>query len=286
MQIRHISKGPGRGTRTLYIPNADERKRLNELLPQIMQVAEGVNVVGGRLQHGFQPDHSPVTNALKHIGYEYTLTMDLEDFFDSVTPEHLPETLRFPECFPDGAARQGLPTSTALANIAACKMDAEIIAMLPQNKNILNRVIDLFNDGITRIEYTRYADDMTLSCDSLERLQSLANIVPNIAARHGFKIKARKTKFQAARAGRRIITGVAVDSKLHPTRRTRRKLRAALHQRHTAEARGLAEWMQLRIPKFFNRERPMPPKQQPVKQPKQPTQEVESHRNYRTFNFD
>lgn len=283
MQIRHISKGKGRGTRTLYVPDSSERKRLNELLQRIKVVAQGVNIVGGGLQHGFQPDHSPVTNAMQHTGYAYSLCMDLEDFFDSVTPEHLPEELRFPECFPDGAARQGLPTSPALANIAASKMDMEIVSLLPQSKGVVHRVFDLFSDGVSKIEYTRYADDLTFSCNSLERLRTLEKLVPRIAEKHGFKVKARKTRMQAAIAGRRIITGVAVDDKLHPTRRTRRKLRAALHQRHTAEARGLSEWMRLVVPKFFNKARPVPPIQQ---QPKQPTQKREHPQTSRAFNFD
>lgn len=284
MRIIHISKGKRRGTRTLYVPNADERKRLNELLQKINLVAEGVNTVGGGLQHGFQPDRSPVTNAMQHCGYAFSLCMDLEDFFDSVTPEHVPETLRFPECFPDGVARQGLPTSPALANIAACKMDAEIVALLPQSQGLARRVFNLFNDGITRVEYTRYADDLTFSCNSLERLRTLEKLVPSIAEKHGFKVKARKTRMQAAIAGRRIITGIAVDDKVHPTRRTRRKLRAALHQRHTAEARGLAEWMKLVVPKYFNKTRPVPPTT--TQQPKQPTQKREHPPTSRAFNFE
>lgn len=259
MKILRISKGKGRGWRTIYAPDSSERKRLNELLPAIRLVSEGVNIRGGGLQHGFMPDRSPVTNAMQHTGYAFSLSMDLEDFFDSVTPQHVPEELRYPECFPDGAARQGLPTSPALANIAANKMDMEIVECLPQSAGLATRIFDLFADGIRRVEFSRYADDLTFSCDSLERLQSLKDIVPRIAAKHGFKVKASKTKIQAAIAGRRIITGVAVDSKVHPTRRTRRKLRAALHQRHTAEARGLAEWMKLIIPRNFGKDRPVPP---------------------------
>lgn len=283
MKICSILKRTG-GHRLIYIPDASERKRLNELLQQINTVAKDVNYAGGGLQHGFQPDRSPVTNALQHCGYQFSLCMDLEDFFDSVTPEHLPEELRFPECFPDGAARQGLPTSPALANIAAGKMDAEIVALLPQSQRLISRVFNLFNDGITRVEFTRYADDLTFSCNSIERLRTLEQVVPRIAEKHGFKVKARKTKMQAAIAGRRIITGIAVDDKLHPTRRVRRKYRAALHQRHTAEARGLFEWMKLVVPKFFNKTRPVPVFQ--TQQPKQPTKKIEHPPTSRAFNFD
>lgn len=160
----------------------------------------------------------------------------------------VPETLRFPECFPDGAARQGLPTSPALANIAACKMDAEIYSMLPQADHVPTRIFGMFEQGAGHVAYTRYADDMTFSCNSFDRIKSLMALVPRIAERHGFTVKASKTKVQWAGAGRRMITGIAVDSKIHPSRNTKRRHRAAVHQRHTAEARGLAEWMAVRIP--------------------------------------
>ncbi len=250
----HIVKIPKRAGqfRTIYVPNVAERIVLNEHLQKIKLVAEGVNIVGGGIQHGFQPARSPTTNALQHVNYQYTLTMDLKDFFDSVTPDMVPETIRFPECFPDGAARQGLPTSPALANIAACKMDAEICELLPQfNKNPM-RIFSLFDQADANVAYTRYADDLTFSTNTFDRIKFFMAVVPRIAERHGFEVKASKTKVQWAGAGRRMITGVAVDSKLHAPRSTKRRLRAAKHQRHTAEARGLSEWMMMRIPSKYN----------------------------------
>jgi len=239
--------------RTIYVPNAEERRVLNERLQQIKDVAEALNYASGGFQHGFQPARSPATNALQHINFDYTLTMDLADFFDTVTPDMVPDTIRFPECFPDGAARQGLPTSPALANIAASPMDREIFSKYDLSKDReAERIIMLDCDSYAPISYTRYADDMTFSSNSLDRLKWIAAIVPAIARKHGFEIKPSKTRFQWAGAGRRMITGVAVDSHIHPSRHTKRRLRAARHQRHTAEARGLAEWMKLVLPKQFN----------------------------------
>lgn len=252
MNIIRIPKRNGE-YRTIYVPNADERRVLNERLPQIKDAAEAINYASGGFQHGFQPARSPVTNALQHINFDYTLTMDLKDFFDSVTPNMVPENIRFPECFPDGAARQGLPTSPALANIAACRMDREIFSRYSMSVDEqVERVIMLDFDSYAPVTYTRYADDLTFSSNSLQRLEWLRDIIPAIARRHGFEVKTSKTRIQWAGAGRRMITGIAVDSKLHPMRSTKRRLRAARHQRHTAEARGLAEWMELRPPKNYN----------------------------------
>jgi len=252
----HIVKIPKRNGefRTIYVPNAQERIVLNERLNEIKDVAEALNYASGGFQHGFQPARSPATNALQHVGFTFTLTMDLADFFDSVTPEMVPENIRFPECFPDGAARQGLPTSPALANIAASPMDREIFSKYNlSNDRELERVIMLDTDSYAPITYTRYADDLTFSSNSFERLDWIRQIIPAIARRHGFEVKESKTRMQWAGAGRRHITGVAVDDKgIHPTRSLKRRLRAAKHQRHTAEARGLEEWAKLKLPTEFN----------------------------------
>jgi RNA-directed DNA polymerase len=105
--------------------------------------------------------------------------MDLADFFDSVTPEMVPENIRFPECFPDGAARQGLPTSPALANIAASPMDREIFSKYDLSKDReADRIIMLDCNSYAPISYTRYADDLTFSSNSFERLDWLRQIIP------------------------------------------------------------------------------------------------------------
>lgn len=203
--------------------------------------------------HGFVSGRSPATNALQHLSFSYTLSMDLSDFFDSVTPEMLPEVLRFMECFPDGAARQGLPTSPALANLAARPMDAEILSMLPNPNALIERMFSLF-DTDTRVVYTRYADDLCFSSNTFSYLKSLPPKIEAIAKRHGFTVNKAKTRMQWAGAGRRMITGVAVDSKLHTPRHIKRRIRAATHQKHTAELRGLLEWAKLKIPTKFNQE--------------------------------
>jgi len=269
MTIIKIPKRKGE-FRTIYVPNAPERRVLNERLQKIKPVADGVNIVGGGVQHGFHAAHSPTTNALQHLNFQYTLTMDLKDFFDSVTPNMVPETIRFPECFPDGAARQGLPTSPALANIAACRMDKEICELLPQNhKSQPERRFSLIEGGFDSVvAYTRYADDLTFSSNTFDAVKFLMAVVPRIVERHGFKVNTSKTKVQWAGEGRRMITGVAVDSKLHAPRHTKRRLRAALHQRHTAEARGLGEWIKMRIPANYNAQRWAT---QPSHKPQSPT---------------
>lgn len=131
----------------------------------------------------------------------------------------------------------------------------------------------------TNFVYTRYADDLAFSFNFPDVVEMLMREVPRIVEKHGFRINPSKTHLQCAKAGRRIITGVAVDSGVHPTREIKRRIRAAAHQSETGrltqrtermllsralsnkqsgaslramlvgQLRGLEEWAKLKLPK-------------------------------------
>lgn len=260
MKVFTISKRNG-SRRTIFAPSEEEKEKLRRCLPALSQKQEQADV--SDVQHGFRAGRSPVTNAMPHRGYGFTLSMDLKDFFDSVTVDKLPWLFTvgfYWECYVNGsgecfeydgrstqrwithAARQGLPTSPLLANIAASPMDTDICALRGSRGRFS-----------TWFVYTRYADDLTFSFDN-ERVHSiLMERVPAIVEKHGFKINEAKTRLQCSKAGRRIITGIAVDDALHPTRAVKRRLRAMLHQKHFQQWQGLAEWASLKIPKAYKK---------------------------------
>jgi hypothetical protein len=231
MRIIHIPKRNGE-YRKIYIPDAETKHSLRLLLGNIEKKSRS-DVV-----HGFTKSKSPVTNALAHVGHNFTLTFDLKDFFDSVKPEHLAGKLKKEELelvFVDGAPRQGLPTSPAVANLAAAQMDQNILRWIEKNNyNII---------------YTRYADDLAFSYDDPALSEPLKKQIPIIISKLGFKVNRAKTKLQSAKVGRRVITGVAVDDTIHPTRAAKRRLRAARHQRNRNQSQGLAEWCKLVLPR-------------------------------------
>lgn len=230
MHITRIPKGNGK-FRTIYSPSPQEKYTLRSILHFINTRA--ISRDTHQVAHGFMPGRSIVTNALAHVGnWQITLHFDFEDFFDSVKPTNdllsILETAVgrdiLPTIFPDGAARQGLPTSPAVANIAAVPFDAAVIALrerLTPKRRILGQ-------RGTAFIYTRYADDLTFSMNSETVAVRLLEEIPTLAAVHGFKINQAKTTRQHARAGHRIVTGIAVTSTgIVPTRQARRKLRAA-----------------------------------------------------------
>lgn len=235
MRIIKIPKGHGR-FRTVYAPDPPLKKYLRVLGDRVSEAV--TNHVPPEVLHGFVRGCSPVSNARMHCGFAWTVTMDLRDFFDSVTKAHVEGKLSeeiIASVFYNGAPRQGLPSSPAVANLAATEMDMEIILWL--------------QGADPKAVYTRYADDLTVSTN----IEAVAKAVPAevtmIAERHHFQVAPEKTHTYAAKAGRRIVTGVAVDDAIHPTRRTKRRLRAALHQGHRRKAEGLAEWCKLKPPR-------------------------------------
>ena len=265
MRIIKIPKTTG-SFRTIYVPNRQEKKRSRDWLPKIAALATAADPQG--VQHGFTAGRSPITNAQVHTGYQFSLCFDLKNFFDSVKPHHcqnLPPAA-VPDCFYDGAARQGLPSSPALANLAAVGMDQQILSL---NQN--TRLGDLF-------VYTRYADDLAFSFNMPAVKDMLLDAIPRITTEHGFTINPAKTHFQTAAAGRRMIKGIAVDTTIHIPRASKRRLRAIQHQRdHGATKRtrsqirreypgrlpfsvrrilemrcgGLHEWLKLKMPKNY-----------------------------------
>ena len=136
----------------------------------------------------------------------------------------------------DGVARQGYATSPAASNLAFQTVDHRILALLAAE--------------CPGAVYTRYADDLTISANDREALIRVQRNLEALIASAGFKVSARKTHVLAARAGRRVVTGVAVgETDLRVTRSTRRRLRAAEHADNRMQARGLREWSLLKTPR-------------------------------------
>ena len=146
-------------------------------------------------------------HAFEHIGYQYTLSLDLEDFFDSIRPSHVKKYMPYDQidfCFIDKAPRQGLPTSPVISNLAFIECDKLILEQC--------RLID------KNIVFTRYADDLVFSFNDISVAKSLEIQVELLVRQNGFKLNKSKTKLQSSKAGRRIITGVSVAETIHPTR--------------------------------------------------------------------
>ena len=256
MRIRKIPKGNGR-FRTIYVPNAAEKRKLRALLPLLHELhAKLVDEHGTRgIAHGFVENRNPVTCALPHRGFQVTVSCDLENWFDTVSKQQLlaagvpPEVAE--QITVDGFVRQGLPTSPVAANIAAVALDKNLMGKL----GILKAAMNAGEAGYDwQFIYTRYADDITVSFSMNEpyptaSIAGIKNFIFWAATECGWMIAEHKTHVQHAKSGRRIVVGIAVDDRVQATRKTRRKLRAARHQVATNSANGIAEWAACKLPR-------------------------------------
>lgn len=224
------------GARTIYVPDEAEKTELRSQLRTITKDTKQPPDAWA-----FAKGRNAASMARQHVGFAYTLSFDLADCFDHVTAAVLNrQGITYdPSCLVDGAARQGLPTSPALANLALAGLDRKV-----------RKAVAGYSEPSPRYAYARYADDLVISFDDPALISYLRERVPDICDAYGFPVHASKTRVQAARAGRRIICGIGVGATdIHPTRETRRRHRAAAHQGHVRIARGLGEWMALRDPR-------------------------------------
>ena len=241
MRFVKIPKKRG-GYRTICCPGKRHKAFLRGLLGPLTKYSQ--EVAPPWVVHGFMPGRSPITNARQHVGYRYSVCFDLTDFFDTVTPSMLegtPVEKYVKHVFINGRAWQKLPTSPVVANIAARHLDAAILAFVSSLPGYSN--------------YTRYADDLTISFNDFVTVNLILTEVPRIVAESGFILNRDKTEVQCADHGRRHITGVGVDDKdVYPTRKMKRMLRAAVHQGNAPQANGLAEWCKCPVPNGYHDE--------------------------------
>lgn len=219
MKVIKIPKKKKGEFRTIYVQNKGWEKKKYQSLALILEDFY-FSRLNNECVQGFIPGRNCVTNAQKHLNKDYTLTVDLKDFFDHVDAQHLIsqgiDRRLAEEIMYEGRARQGLSSSPMAANIAANSLDKKILSYLEDFKN-----------GCV---YTRYADDLTFSCNDVEFLKQLRSELEKLVVSCGFKINPKKTRIQCARYGRRVITGIAIDDKCHATRSNKRKVRALKHK--------------------------------------------------------
>jgi RNA-directed DNA polymerase len=110
---------------------------------------------------------------------------------------------------------QGAPTSPAIANLAAFRLDCRLSGL----------------GGAAQLHYSRYADDMAFSGDSAltpSRAQRLVRTVQVIAGEEGFRLNPAKTFIQRS-AQRQLLAGLVINERPNVARDEYDRLKAILH---------------------------------------------------------
>ena len=195
--------------------------------------------------HGFVRGRSIETFSKAHTKQRTVLRMDLASFFPSISFCRIAGVFRTfgyrPKVAhllaglcthqpPPALARmnrhlpQGAPTSPALANMTAYRLDCRLSGLAKSQG----------------LKYTRYADDLVFSGNHIRK--AFAHFVGGIALEEGFSINHRKTRFMKSSAQQRIA-GVIVNEHPNMDRRDFDHLKAILHNcaQHGPKSQGMTD---------------------------------------------
>lgn len=163
-----------------------------------------------------------VHGIFRSIGYPWAVARLLTGLCSTATPaatflalpEHQRHDWATQKIHESPHLPQGAPTSPALANLAAWRLDVRLRG--------LARSFDA--------NYTRYADDLAFSGDDAfaRRIRPFLVAVARIAGDEGYTINDRKTRIMR-RAGRQRVTGLVVNDHLNIPRADYDALKATLH---------------------------------------------------------
>ncbi len=246
-QYHWIKKRHGQ-CRLIEIPKSRLREMQRRLLRSIFE-----HMPLHEAAHGFRKGRSTGTHVAPHVGKAVVLRMDLQNFFPSVAPYRLVRILmnagyaesvarvltglctntvpqdvwqRWP--FPEDSRQketterlyqrphfpQGAPTSPAIANVCAYRLDCRLQGLAEW----------------ANARYTRYADDLLFSGEESfrRRLDRFKIYVGAIALAEGFEINHRKTRIMPRSVQQRAV-GLVLNEKINTPRREFDRLKAILH---------------------------------------------------------
>lgn len=176
-------------------------------------------------------------NATKfHCGKKYVLKMDIKDFYGSVPYPFIEQVVKnvckriknadinyyLMITTVDDKLPTGAPTSAHIANACFSPVD--------------KRIKDYAN--MLGVNYSRYMDDLTFSCDDKYLLNLIEKYVTKTLGNFGYKLNERKTKYISDNKQQNVL-GVIVNNKdVRLAKKLRRKLRAALHNYSVFKSSG------------------------------------------------
>jgi RNA-directed DNA polymerase len=231
--------------RLLEAPKASLKSIQRRILHEILD-----HVPAHPNAHGFVRGRSCISGALLHAGEHVVVRLDLRRFFTSIKGARVHGlfraigypwatarlltglcTTRTPIAvltrFQDWRVRQehgtphlpqGAPTSPALANLCAWRLDHRL-------------------SGLARragIHTSRYADDLSFSGDRdfAKRLSGFLRLAQTIVEDEGFLLNPEKTRISFASSSQRV-TGIVVNQHINAPRQEYEALKAILHNCQT-----------------------------------------------------
>lgn len=214
------------GQRRLLVPDAGLKTLQRRILHRVLKKLRAHPAA-----HGFERGRSIVTNALPHRGQRVVIKIDVVNYFTSTTAKRIEDYFRrigwnadvaallTRICTAEGGLPQGAPTSPRLSNLVNYNMDSRIARAVQSRKG----------------QYTRYADDITISFpeNHPKQVRGIIQLVKRLLRQCSYRIHVRK-KLRILRSHQQQrVTGLVVNRKVQLPRKIRRWLRAVEHRMKT-----------------------------------------------------
>lgn len=232
--------------RLLEIPKSRLRELQRQILHRLLDF-----IPPHEAAHGFRAGRTICTFAAPHVGQPVVIRLDLRNFFPAIRRRRIEaifltagyaepvavflaglcthrvgydvlaaldipliERCRLERLYGEPHLPQGAPTSPALSNLVAYRLDCRLAALAAS----------------AGASYTRYADDLAFSggrelSRSARRFQVQ---VAAIALEEGFEVHGRKSRIMRAGTRQRLV-GLTVNRHLNPPRQQFDRLKATLH---------------------------------------------------------
>ena len=220
-------------TRTICVPNKNLKKVQKKLYNKLSTYYDEIktqNNFTSKISHGFEKNRSIVTNAEVHKNKRYVVNLDLLVFFPSINfgrvrsyfiknnyfeiNHDIATILAQLTCY-KGTLPQGASTSPLIANMICNIMDIRILKIAKKY----------------RLDYTRYADDLTFSTNNkyfLNDYDKFLEDIKNIIHRSGFELNSKKTRLLFSNS-RQEVTGLVVNKKISVPKEYYKNTRAMAH---------------------------------------------------------
>ena len=218
------------GVRHIHAPEEELKQIQSKLAKVLYEYALKIAKNNGKkwnIAHAFVKGKGCFTNAKIHRNKRILVNVDLKDFFDSFhfgrvrgyfmknrnyqLSEEVATVIAQIACY-KGKLPQGAPTSPVITNLICGIFDIRILHLAKKY----------------RLDYTRYADDLTFSTNDkkfqIYQEQFLEELTNEIS-KAGFSINQNKTRVQY-RDSHQEVTGIVVNKKLNVIRKYYKDTRA------------------------------------------------------------
>jgi len=224
------------GKRTISSPRSDlksiQRSLSNSLVEYEIELSKEKNK--RKVSHGFEKERSIITNSQAHRNKRFVCNMDIENFFESfhfgrirgffeknndfLLPREVATVIAQICCY-KGKLPQGAPTSPVITNFICRILDMRIISIAQKYK----------------LDYTRYADDLTFSTNDKFFLVQYGKFVESLkkeVCNFGLEINDKKTRLQF-KSSRQEVTGLVVNNRVNVKREFYKHTRAMAYKQYT-----------------------------------------------------